>query len=178
MAKRRQLFRRWDAKTDDEFRAKMKSRCLVDPATGCWLYQGFISRNGYGEFNLHGKGMRAHRAAYILWKGSLADDLDVCHTCDVRHCCNPDHLWAGTNEQNLHDASDKGRHHCQRKTHCPQGHPYDEANTRIVRTRSYTGVGRACRTCERERHRRRRVEKRTKRISSGSQRDGDVRRNG
>lgn len=139
---------------DEYYRNFLKSKTVESP-TDCWLYQGFVHKTGYGLLYYRGKNWRVHRLTFHLWKGPVPDGLDVCHTCDVRHCCNPDHLWAGTNEQNLHDASDKGRHHCQVKTHCPQGHPYDEENTLIIRTKSYTGVGRQCKTCNRERGRRR-----------------------
>lgn len=142
--------------TDSEYLGRIKSKCIVDSTTGCWLFQGFIyPRTGYGASCYRGKQMRAHRVAYICAKGPIPDGMDICHTCDIRHCCNPDHLWAGTNEQNLHDASDKGRHHCQLKTHCPQGHPYDEQNTLWIKTKSYTGVGRQCKACNREKGRRR-----------------------
>lgn len=142
------------AVSDAEYQERLKSKVIVDPRTGCWLFQGFLHpKAGYGEFCYRGKKMRAHRAAYIIFKGPIPDGFDVCHSCDVRRCLNPDHLWAGTNEQNLHDASDKGRHHCQLKTHCPKGHPYDEQNTLVIRTKSYTGVGRQCRTCTLERTR-------------------------
>lgn len=141
--------------TDEDYQNRLRARCVVDDK-GCWLYQGFVHpTTGYGEMSYRGKTMRAHRAAFVMFKGPIPEGLDVCHSCDTRRCCNPDHLWAGTNEQNLHDASDKGRHHCQLKTHCPQGHPYDEQNTLWIKTKSYTGIGRQCKTCNRERGRRR-----------------------
>jgi hypothetical protein len=164
------------------YRWFLKSQCVESPS-GCWLFQGFIHKNGYGSMYYNGRNWRPHRLAFYLWRGPIPMGCDICHSCDVRNCCNPDHLWPGRNVENLHDASRKGRHHCQVKTHCPQGHPYDKENTLIVKTRSYTGVGRQCKACNRARQRspqnlerirqsqrRRRALKRAQRLGSGDTR--------
>lgn len=78
---------------------------------GCWLWTGFLYRNGYGEFYLKGKQL-AHRAAYSLFCGLIPEGMFVCHTCDVRNCVNPDHLWLGTVKDNQQDMSLKGRAAC------------------------------------------------------------------
>jgi len=53
--------------------------------------------------------MPAHRLFYHLFKGELEKDLYVCHTCDNVSCVNPDHLWLGTQKQNMEDMKKKGR---------------------------------------------------------------------
>ncbi len=78
----------------------------------CWLWLGYKRCNGYGALKVDAPKNKieyAHRIAYKLWKGSIPDHLDVCHSCDVRNCINPDHLWVGTHQENMNDAFSKGR---------------------------------------------------------------------
>ena len=80
---------------------------------GCWLWQGNRFGNGYGRLccswaraiNL---GARVHIVAYNLWRSAVPRGIFVCHSCDVKNCFNPKHLWLGTNQQNQLDASRKG----------------------------------------------------------------------
>ena len=79
---------------------------------GCWLWTGLFYSSGYGRLrrNLTRSGLagRAHMAAYQFYVGEIPAGLYVCHTCDVRRCINPEHLWLGTNQENQLDASRKG----------------------------------------------------------------------
>jgi len=83
---------------------------------GCWLWTGAKVHNGYGHIS-DGRGrlIATHRAAYQVWVGQIPDGLNVLHRCDVRACCNPAHLWIGTQSENLFDAGAKGRHPAQVK---------------------------------------------------------------
>jgi len=84
-------------------------------ANGCWLYTGFRKWDGYGWLNrkVNGKprSMTAHRYSWILAHGEPANGLHILHRCDNPPCCNPDHLFLGTHQDNMNDRVAKGRSH-------------------------------------------------------------------
>jgi hypothetical protein len=129
----------------------MKNRILSDsipePTTGCWLWLRSRDKDGYGSLRADGRTRRAHREAYMAYMGPIPDGAHVLHKCDTPACVNPDHLFLGTQRDNLRDCVVKGRHGNLVKTHCPQGHPYAGNNLYICPTR---GI-RQCRLCRNER---------------------------
>ncbi len=109
---------------------------------GCIEYTGAKKDNGYGTLRGVGRMVYAHRAMYELMIGPIPDGLVIDHLCRNRWCVNPGHMEAVTHRENLTRGNGwSGRH--ARATHCPQGHPYDEANTYL----RPDGKGRDCRKC-------------------------------
>jgi HNH endonuclease/NUMOD3 motif len=113
-------------KRSEETRRKMSEtqqrRSRIDPLTrllrstekhdgsdGCWVWTGAKNQNGYGNFFLDGQIMKAHRASYQLHLGCIPEGLQVLHRCDNPSCIRPDHLFLGTPDDNMKDASSKGR---------------------------------------------------------------------
>lgn len=92
----------------------------------CWKWLGTKHFKGYGIFTLSGKKLKAHRASYMLHHGEIPEGMHILHTCDNPECTNPDHLYAGTNDDNVRDKMVRERHVTFRITHCPKGHEYPE----------------------------------------------------
>lgn len=85
----------------EKFWNKVDQRCPMD----CWEWKGGVSGNGYGNFN----NIRSHRFAYEYRNGAIPEGMYVCHHCDNKLCCNPNHLFLGTALDNMKDKINKGR---------------------------------------------------------------------
>lgn len=132
--------------------ARFWSKVALPNANGCMLWLAGKSNVGYGQFSLGGAPKRAHRISYELAYGPIPQGLFLDHLCRVRHCVAPLHLEAVTPAENIRRVPDHsvfGRHKSA-KTHCPHGHPYDDANTYVN-----TSGARVCRACRRQQQRRR-----------------------
>lgn len=78
-------------------------------ASGCWFWSGGRNAKGYGRIKIKNHYHFAHRASFAIVSGVLPGSLFVCHRCDNPPCVNPDHLFLGTNGDNLRDMWAKGR---------------------------------------------------------------------
>jgi HNH endonuclease len=89
-------------------RRTLKAGIVIDPNTGCHLWTGSTNKGTYGS--VHGRvKISTHRLAYELAHGPIPKGFCVLHRCDNPACCNPEHLYLGTQADNMADMVRKGR---------------------------------------------------------------------
>jgi len=97
----------------DTLQERFDQKYIISP-DGCWLWTAALNKNnGYGVIGLGGRGhantKAAHRVSYKLHIGPIPEKLYVLHKCDNPPCVNPDHLFLGTQLDNMDDMIAKGR---------------------------------------------------------------------
>lgn len=95
-----------------DVRSRLMSRIVVDDKTQCWEYQKFKNDTGYGRMGWGPRSLGVeyvHRISYEVHFGEIPEDKSVLHKCDNPACVNPDHLFLGSQYDNVQDAIDKGR---------------------------------------------------------------------
>lgn len=89
---------------------KIEASSVKIPESGCWIWMKSLNHQGYGKTCL-GKGtnLSAHRASYEEKYGKIPNGMMALHTCDVPSCVNPDHIFLGTQQDNMTDKVNKRR---------------------------------------------------------------------
>ena len=125
---------------------RFHDKYIVDPETGCWIWTGAKTANGYGRFRWEGRMQRAHRVAYAAANGDIPAGMQVDHICNRPSCIRPDHLQLATPAENVRYAIERDGTHIGARTHCPRGHALTADN--LVAARLARGR-RNCLTCHR-----------------------------
>ncbi len=138
---------------------RFSEKYTVDVDTGCWLWVGSKTMDGYGRFAAENKKIvSAHRWSYENFIGEIPKEMELDHVqnrCNPdrfirRSCVNPDHLEPVTHLENMNrGANTYIKSYNARKTHCPHGHEYNKENTTIV-TNKKKQTSRQCKTCRRK----------------------------
>lgn len=102
---------RWTEQNRKSDAERFAAAHIPEPMSGCWLWTGGVkgTRSTYGQFWYGGANQFAHRASYLMHKGAIPPGMVVCHRCDNPFCVNPDHLFLGSQQDNVHDCRLKGR---------------------------------------------------------------------
>lgn len=117
----------------------LESHSVKQP-DGCWLWAGYTNKKGYARLYYEGKNYIAHRFAFIELVGDPGD-LQIMHTCNNASCVNPDHLHAGTNQDNV-DYREAFRRGAFQKAHLPRNSKLTNEQANAIKThiRHYTGM--------------------------------------
>lgn len=146
------------------FEERYAKYAFPEPNSGCFIWMGFLDKNGYGRMGVgysvdgNRRPAWAHRAAYEYFVGPVPEGMELDHKCRVTCCVNPDHLEPVTHQENVRRglAGIVAKAIALAKTHCKRGHSFsgNDATT-------YNGV-RTCLICCRARAKRYRDERRAR----------------
>lgn len=121
--------------------ARFMSRIDRRSETGCWIWTGALTDQGYGSFRAQQRTFLAHRAMFVLWYGDVPAELD--HLCRTPRCVSPEHLEPVTHRENVLRGTSPSSERA-RATHCKNGHAWTPDNTSHA-----AGGTRRCKACHR-----------------------------
>lgn len=98
----------------------------------CWIWTGHMMKHGYGKIQRDNKEHTVHRYSWIVHCGDIPAGMSVLHKCDVRNCVNPEHLFLGTQQDNITDMIRKGRKNARKGSKVP-GSVLKESDIHIIR---------------------------------------------
>ena len=140
-----------DGGTVDRLMARMEAKYTTEPNSGCWLWFGSQGTRGHGQIWESGRVRPAHAVMYERSVGPIPEGLEIDHLCRTPCCVNPKHLEPVTHMENVRRGT-AGRISGARnaaKTHCSNGHVFDEANTYkfTFMYKDRPSIQRHCRAC-------------------------------
>lgn len=98
--------------SDDGYNERIKVRIqktIKIDEKKCWLWIGAKHRQGYAIISYKRKPSLGHRVSWMVYKGEIPESMKICHICDVTSCVNPEHLFLGSQKENVKDAVEKGK---------------------------------------------------------------------
>lgn len=113
----------------------------VDKSGDCWEWIACKTKAGYGQYSVNGSREYTHRLSWEYKYGPITSGIFVCHKCDNPACINPEHLFLGTQKDNMGDCHAKGRG-SKPPIHYGESHPMSKlTEEEVIRIRSFSHLG-------------------------------------
>jgi hypothetical protein len=143
------------AKKIEKVRDRIQNLSIPEPNTGCWLWLGRWTRDGYGQISLLNKTQLTHRVSYFIFVGEIPQGLEIDHKCRNKCCVNPAHLEPVTHVENMRRYFPHSK--VVLRTTCIRGHIFDRVRK--------SGGKRYCTECHRIADRRTKERKRQRNLT-------------
>jgi hypothetical protein len=117
--------------------SRLAAKTTIDPLSGCHIWEGARSRDGYPRISLQGQTHALHRLVWTLKYGAIPPGMELCHRCDEPRCINPDHHFVGTHQANMADRRQKRRARLDRARADAAGQTVDLPTRELTPIRIY-----------------------------------------